>query len=205
MNDKRDRPARKATNDSDFSAVETAWRDLPREAPPELLDRAVLNRARRDLETTRPRRLRWIGHFATAGVVVIAVSMWVLQDGGDLSAPGDGTLRLEPAADAGPPAELHSRRVIRETAPPPQARMEPKGAPANTRAARLEESAVAPADTSPMAEASDEDTAPRDPDAWIEELLELEAQGRGAELKAGLEAFRAAWPDYPLPTALQDR
>ena len=91
-------------------------RPLPAES-----DEKVL--AIEDFLSGSTRRLRWIGHFATAGVVVIAVSMWVLQDGGDLSAPGDGTLRLEPAADAGPPAELHSRRVILETAPPPQARM----------------------------------------------------------------------------------
>ena len=39
---------------------------------------------------------------------------------------------------------------------------------------------------------------------WVERMLALEAAGRTSELAAELAAFRAAYPDYPLPPALRD-
>jgi hypothetical protein len=43
-----------------------------------------------------------------------------------------------------------------------------------------------------------------EPQAWIENLLELYEAGKTEELKAGLAAFRDAYPEYPLPEVLQD-
>ena len=40
------------------------------------------------------------------------------------------------------------------------------------------------------------------PDAWIEYLFELQKTGRHEELEVELEAFRKAYPDYPLPAEL---
>ena len=60
-----------------------------------------LTLARRDLETARPRRLRWIGHFATAGVAVIAVSVWLLQDPAPTTPAGDDALRIAAALESG--------------------------------------------------------------------------------------------------------
>jgi hypothetical protein len=208
IDDRRKPAAPGPEHDENLAAVAAAWRRLPAEEPPDLVDRAVLNRARRDLETRRPRRLRWIGHFATAGVVVIAVSVWLLQDWGPAAPPGDGTLRLEPAADTAAPAaeSFRSREApatpLREEAP----------AAARRAAAPREKSGAAPAamlQSAPAAadavSAADEAAAPRDPEAWIEELLALQADGRTAELQAGLAAFRAAYPDHPLPPALAGR
>jgi len=168
----------------DLEAVETAWRRLSAEAPPDLVDQAVRNRARLELERGRPRRLRWIGHFATAGVVVLAVSIWLLQDWDTPPAPAEGELRLERAAE--------------ETAPARQA-AEPAPMKREMRAKSAPVAAQPPAAAALAEEAADE--AP-DPEAWIAELLALKAAGRTAELEAGLAAFRAAWPDHPLPPEL---
>jgi hypothetical protein len=40
------------------------------------------------------------------------------------------------------------------------------------------------------------------PEAWIEQLVALQREGRIDELEAGLRAFRQAYPDYPLPDSL---
>ena len=67
--------------DKDLETVRSAWAGLESAEPPELLDQAVLNRARRDLES-RPGRwpLRWLGGFATAAVIVLTLSIVIQQD-----------------------------------------------------------------------------------------------------------------------------
>lgn len=206
-----DRNKAPAERDPDGEAVAQAWRRLPADEPPELLDQAVLNRARRDLESTRPRPLRWLGHFATASVAVIALSVWLLHDRGPAAPGGDATLRVAPpaaesAADSPPPSaapQAQGRRLAPSalSAPAPAAAANAdraKGAPA-----RAETRPAKPAEFAPAAdEALEETTQPRTPDDWIEHMLALQAAGRHAELQAELAAFRAAWPDYPLPAAL---
>ena len=195
-------------HDPDLEAVGKTWRRLSKDEPPALLDQAVLNRARRDLETAGPRRLRWLGHFATAGVAVIALSVWLLQDRSPVAPGGDATLRVAPPAEesASKPAaapEPQSRRlapsVLSEQAPmAPSNEARAKGAPAE--ALRSE-----PAKAAPVARArsaADEATQVRAPEAWIEDLLALQAAGQVEELRTELEAFRVAYPDYPLPPAL---
>ena len=126
MIDDRRKDAR--ANDPDLEAIAAAWRRLPADEPPELVDQAVLNRARRDLDTARPRRLRWIGHFATAGVAVIALSVWLLQDPAPTTPAGDDALRIAPAAETAPPEtlKLEERRfapsAVTESAPQTPAR-----------------------------------------------------------------------------------
>jgi len=47
--------------------------------PPLMLDQAVLNTARRELAGRKSRPLRWIGAFATASVVVLALTLVIQQ------------------------------------------------------------------------------------------------------------------------------
>ena len=57
--------------EQDLKAVRSAWSGLEQTDPPELLNQAVLNTARRELNTRRRSRpLRWLGGFATATVIV---------------------------------------------------------------------------------------------------------------------------------------
>jgi len=194
-------------NDPDLDAVRAAWRELPAEEPPELLDQAVLNRARRELETARPRRLRWIGPFATAGVAVIALSVWLLQDASPPPSGSDEVLRLEPAAEPAPPP-AREKQQERRLAPSPVTGREPGTAASQSRArapsAPLAEANEATPDAvARTGAAADEAAEHRPPDVWIRDMLALQAAGRTAELRAELAAFRAAYPEYTLPPSLQ--
>lgn len=67
--------------EQDLEAVRSAWSGLEKTEPPDLLDQAVLNTARRELEgRTKRRPLRWLSGFATAAVVVLAMSIVLKQD-----------------------------------------------------------------------------------------------------------------------------
>ena len=58
----------------ELGRLQSDWDRQERVEPPELLDQAVLNAARRDLEP-RPSRglLPWLGGLSTAAVVVLAL------------------------------------------------------------------------------------------------------------------------------------
>jgi hypothetical protein len=199
-----DRRKAKPTNDPDLEVVEAAWRRHSAEEPPQLLDQAVLNRARRDLEKPRPRRLRWIGQFATAGVAVIALSVWLLQDPGPKAPVGDAPVRIEPAAEPAPPPppERQERRFTPASERASDAPLaETRGKMSATRAQAARPAPAESVDEAYTEEAADA-AAERTPKAWIEHMLALQTAGRETELRAELDAFRAAYPDYPLPPAL---
>jgi len=58
--------------EQDLETVSAAWSGLEQTEPPELLNQAVLNTARRECDARRKSRpLRWLGGFATATVIVL--------------------------------------------------------------------------------------------------------------------------------------
>lgn len=157
---------------ADLESVGAAWSALNREHPPELLDQAVLGAARRAAgapgrRQPQPRfhRRRWLGGFATAAVIVLAVTL-VIERGAEAPAP--------------PPPRSDGYQLSRPDATA-------KG-PARRMAAPLESRA-------------EEQVVP-DPEAWIERLRQLKADGETAVFRAELAAFRAAYPDYALPPEL---
>ena len=92
------KPAQDREFEHDLEALRSALEGMASAEPPELLDQAVLNTARRELE--RPARkspLQWLGGFATATVVVLAVSLFFWQDYQPPVPAGD-EIRLEPSA-----------------------------------------------------------------------------------------------------------
>jgi len=66
--------------EQDLESVRSALSGLESVEPPDLLDQAILNTARRELTASRPRPMRWVGAFATAAVVILALSIVVQQD-----------------------------------------------------------------------------------------------------------------------------
>jgi hypothetical protein len=114
------------------------------EEPPAMLDQAVLNAARRDLEAKKRRPLRWVGTFATAAVLVLTLTIVVQQD--DSPVPAGATtiseaqlkkqsmsdgerkrmIQSEPSADEG--AGYRQDRTKEDTGPsapePAQRKME---------------------------------------------------------------------------------
>ncbi len=179
-----------------------------------MIDLAVMNSARRAVAGRGKRPMRWLGAFATATVVVLALTLVIEQE---QQAPvpileeGDG-FRLERAAPASekrdnpnpgePQGKLEQavRKVTGEEAASSELRMKQSVAPRPAQAA----------ETEPMADAEEEYFSSKvqndvsEADAWIERMLELRKSDRPQELARELAAFREAYPDYPLPPALQD-
>ena len=194
--------------DPDLGAVQTAWSELEQCEPPELLDQAVLNAARRQLDHSRRRRsMGWLGAFATAAVVVLALAIVVRQDlpGPVLTPPETDGFRLDLDAAAPKDATGEAKIMHDESAALlEQAKRTSPAAPAASEAARLlreERQAGAPEPFETLE--ADAEEIP-DPEAWIERLLSLRDAGRTAELEKELAAFRQTWPDYPLPPELLD-
>lgn len=73
--------------EEDLNAVRSALSGMESVEPPDLLDQAVLNTARRELAASRRKPMRWIGAFATATVVVLTMTVIIQQE---QKAPGPG-------------------------------------------------------------------------------------------------------------------
>jgi hypothetical protein len=67
--------------EADLEQVMGAVAGVEKAEPPELIDQAVMNMARRELAAASRRRpLRWLGALGTLTVVVLALSIVVQQD-----------------------------------------------------------------------------------------------------------------------------
>jgi hypothetical protein len=270
--------------EQDLESIRSALSTMESVEPPDLLDQAVLNTARRELAASRRKPMRWIGAFATAAVVVLALTIVVQQDPNTPDPRSGNGIKLDAArpaaagkestigASAMPeiqltspqspaalssevPFKMEAQTVERKrqkdaassvaAAPPSEADYAAKKAMKQVR----EESIYRPADDPDLAEsrehfedesldvpvASSQDADAEEepgkatqagtlridssllqkaevvsdeiiltPEAWIEYMLELQKTERNEELKVELEAFRKAYPDYPLPSQLRD-
>jgi hypothetical protein len=229
-NDPR-KPQDESKLEQELAEVHAEWRSMTQAEPPDLVDQAVLNAARRDLEPARKRRpLRWLGGFATAAVVVLALTLVVEQEPqrpdlpaateksrAPVDAPDKQTLQSsEPAPLQAPLPPAEPRQMAREArrdAPRLKAADENATAekPEAGTAQRFEPAAAAapPAAEAVEAEAFSDDALEEalrtDPETWIRQLLELQAQGDTDALEAGIAAFRSAYPEYQLPPELDER
>lgn len=68
-------------SDPDFERVSDAYSHLPRNEPPELIDQAVLNRARRAVsgKTVRPWNFGWMHALSTAAILVLGIALFLQQ------------------------------------------------------------------------------------------------------------------------------
>ena len=176
--------------EQDLETVSAAWSGLEQTEPPELLNQAVLNTARRERDARRRSRpLRWLGGFATATVIVLALTIVIQQDE-QQSTPTlnktDGFM-LEQAAPKA--SELRMKRSV--AAPP---------VPASDTAALP----VAKEMSDSLAEPEEAAGGNPEAEAWIERLLLLRSTQQDEKLVQELAAFRKAFPDYSLPPELQD-
>jgi hypothetical protein len=245
----------------DFESIRAVYSALETVEPPDLVDQAVLNTARRELTTASKRRpLRWFGGLATASVVVLALTVVLQQEQRVPEVPiGDG-IKLDAAAPAGPEddsvtgqtgrtrtqkqeagAEKHGARedrpqmMKRSVAAPEEQPMESSEVTAPAPAAvagddyRVEEhpnrsqaqsmdEGLAPDTEADHAEAlrtanreavlaeSEEKVAEDlpDPEEWLERLELLLRSELYEKFEMELAAFKAAYPDYPLPAEMQD-
>lgn len=226
--------------EQELAEVRAEWQSMAQAEPPDLVDQAVLNAARRDLEPERKKSpLRWLGGFATAAVVVLALTLVVEQEQERPDLP-TATEKSRPRTDSPEKQALQSSEPSPLQAPLPPAEPRPMAREARRDATRLKavgENAIAEqaeagtaqhfepaaAAAPPVTEAMEaeepaaeamadeafatslEEDLPPDPEAWIEQLLELRANGETDALAAGIAAFRSAYPDYALPPELAEQ
>ena len=189
MSEKSRDPGRRPADDSELDRalekIGRAWKREPGPEPPELVDLAVLNRARREvLAGKRGRRLRWLGGLATAAVVVLTLSIVVRQDQRPDPAPA-------PAADG---LQIEASRRDREKSETPSERpQEPPEALSSDPAPQpVEPIPVAPAKRvlqETDAAAQSKETADRAPN--IEEKFRRESPLRAASTEAETLSDRA--------------
>ena len=219
--------------ESDLEAVSASYREQEQASPPELLDQAVLNAARRALPEKRPRRrLGWMTGLATASLATIALTV-VLQQ-----APAPETLpqaqpptRPATTADATAAQAPEAKQVMKARAAPQAASAERDQAPGQNRdqtafsASRMvveeaEWAGSAQADTEYAQQqlrrresaVSDydliEELIPKEeelptPQQWVDQLQRIHDAGEWDLLEESLDRFRELYPQYPLPPGLQ--
>jgi hypothetical protein len=195
--------------DQDIGSIRSTWAGRADEEPPALLDQAVMSRAKRGIEeqtkaSRRRRSMQWLGAFATASVVVLALTV-VLEQESRVPVPSareaDG-LRLDSDAPAS------NQDQARAKAMPQKARAEQMTPEPLTRQLLPKSAATAAAadanSAGIFAETQESESEIPGADAWIEQLLELKKTRQLEELAGELARFRSAYPDYPLPPELDD-
>jgi len=181
---------------ADLETVAAAWTALTQAQPPDLLDQAVLNAARRALADP-PRSARrplgwplgWLGTFATAALVVLAVTV-VLEQSREAPMP--------------PPPASDGYEAVRSPAAPKLEAADQDAARAVSAEIRSAQQSV-PAPAAEMEQdlaESAREASPARPEDWIERLRELKAEGDSEALQRELAAFRATYPAYALPPEL---
>lgn len=238
---KPDKPENRSSEfEAELEALKREYSALERHEPPDLLDRAVLNAARRELaggsrwaSLFGPRRApRWIGGIATAAVVVLAITVMLERREIEPALPDAASFEQdrEPKSELGQELQGAGRRERRPDesgASIPETPGEDRELYRHSRAASTESESrtVSPNAPEPVSEAAE--TQPKDkndsvlrdgasaagkvetewesPEAWIKHLLDLEQSGEEDRLRAEIRAFRATYPDHPLPASLDLR
>ncbi|MFC1739960.1 hypothetical protein ACFL0N_00600 [Pseudomonadota bacterium] len=195
------------TLESDLEEIRSVLADPDSADPPNLLDTAVLNTARRELAAnsqawSRRFSLRWLGAFATASVMILALGLIVQQEQESGPLPNGGTHDATLENDAAPRAveEVAQKRSLMKKADRDEAnisRVAPMAASAPPSADfAVRESADEPA------QIKEEADAVASPEEWVGQMLQLKLSDQHARLAEELAAFRATYPDYPLPPEL---
>ena len=207
----------------ELERLQSDWDRQERAEPPELLDQAVLNAARRDLKPARrSKRLGWVGGFATAGIAVVALSLVLLQETpqSPLPTPLEMPAQEAPAefrAEKGMPLSRSAKAVKKQemsaapttaepaadpavrTAPAAASRPQPEVMRDSVAGLRVNEEAQ-----EELLESAGKAAPALAPEEWLEQIQRLHERGDEEELARQLQAFRSTYPDYPLPENLRD-
>jgi len=198
--DKSKIPEDETDLDLALEQIQSDYQRLQNEGPPDLVDQAVLNLARREAEaqrTTRRRRMQWVGALSSMALLVVTLNLVV-----DQQSPGprpmdrdmDKSTRMKQESDAANGAALERR----QPAPEPEEASQRQAAPMLQSIGVSSE--AAPAD---QGEALLDEDYKNDPDAWLEHILDLLDRGLDEQAETEVQALREAYPEFPLPEKLQ--
>ena len=188
--------------DGNLSQLEARYAKLPAPEPPELVDLAIRNMARRAVARPSPTRWRWVGAAAALPVALLAVHL-TLNRPAERQAPAPspplqpGTPsgpQAAPTAASRPAAESGAARMLQSGAMERRGESLDKDEPAESPAAKAVQDAA-------DAALELEQATPRAED-WLDRIrAQLDSGDRdGAEQE--LKRFRQAYPDYPVPPDL---
>jgi hypothetical protein len=179
--------------------------------PPDLLNQAVLNAARRELDASGKRWLRrfpirWMGAFATASVIILALGLIVQQEQESPSLPGmeEDRLKLKSEAPLVESKDAVEKQLMSKSIDRDDSAVQRAAPMAAAPAKTAEFSAEEVADDNALLEQGDAMEGARSPEEWIDLMLELKSSNQLNRLSTELEAFRSVYPDHPLPNELRD-
>jgi hypothetical protein len=192
-----------------------AWRSVDKAAdlePPALVDQAVRNLARRELQTPPPPiggKLRWLAGLSTVSVALIALGIALVQS------PQVAAPTMDPASSPAKARgiELESRREDTPPLPLPQAEAVDASAVASEQAApayslsnqadeaSLADQANRTESDEPGQAALAKASSAKAPSAqaWLDLAKQLFDQGLHAEAREQLQALVVEYPGFPLP------
>lgn len=207
-------PGREKTNDKlerDLEEFRAVLSGPGAPEPPDLLNQAVLNAARRELDESGKRWLRrfpvrWMGAFATASVIILALGLIVQQE---QESPGlpvmeEDRMRLKSQAPPTERTDSAEKQVMSESIDHDDSAMQRAAPVAASPAKTTEFRGEEVADERPLLEQGDSTESVRSPEDWIDLMLELKSSNQLERLSKELEAFRSVYPDHPLPDELRD-
>ena len=179
--------------EEDLEAVRSTLSGMESVEPPDLLDQAVLNTARRELAASRRKPMRWIGAFATATVVVLAMTIVIQQE---QKTPGPGRqngikLNADKPVSTGEESNIGASANSQPRATSPQAasvmRSEEAVIPAKQLELKRQKSSTINVPAAPPLEADNDasNSADRTP---VQEQLSVESGLRTAVDPARLES-----------------
>ncbi|ODB83106.1 hypothetical protein A3194_16585 [Candidatus Thiodiazotropha endoloripes] len=199
------------------SGLNRLYRAGRHEAPSEALDQAVLSRARK---ATAKYRNRWIVPLSSAALLLIGIGLSlplidlrhdVYDQPQHQPAPAPQAESLsESDQSLQKPAKAPASRVIERqnrAEPVPQADMAApplmeQRAKTKFRQGTAERKQLQEAPETMMRSIDSEKTHST-PERWLTEIEALIESGQDQAARRSLSAFRASYPDYPLPKSLQ--
>jgi len=186
-------------SDRDLESIGHALRGVDPQQPPELVDQAVLSRARRAVEArenARPWSFGWPHVLSTTAVIAIALSVLLhlrAENANREDTDIPGVAPQAAAAQSGFRREQDKARSAKSTRDLGSA-----GTKSLKQAAPMAAPGAAEATSSSEHDAS----RSKDPQAWLKELRRLKQSGDMQEFQRELERFRIEYPDFELPADL---
>jgi len=169
----------------DTDELQALYREQREAGPDSGLDRMIVARAEQALETSRRRApAPWVAGLATAGALVLAIGVVILQ----IQPPAPDIIQAEQSAA---PVGERSARSLRSAPMPAPAQPQADVAGAAPAAAEL-------AFTAELAE-----TAPRTVVQGLQDVRQLLADGQKEAARARLEQLLENEPDLELPDELR--
>lgn len=187
------------------AALQSAWDALPKQEPPDLVDQAVLNRARAAVEaphSSRPWSFGWPHALTTAAVIVLAVTLIIpLRETGQPGTMSDAARPVTPVENRSQD-DLELREEALQDVPAAAAetgtRERREAAPRSLASPALEKAAPAAMEAAASADAA---MAPGT-ESRLQAIRALVEAGELAAAREALAAFRQDYPDLELPPDL---